>query len=324
VIGGAGYSLFPERALEYLKADMGIQGEGETAFPLLLKHLEEGRPLTGLPGLYLAGQGLQGRRDFVFDLDSVALPDPGLFPTAPYAGADFWVPVQTRRGCPMRCSYCSTETIEGRRTRKRSPELIVKWISKWVDAGFRRFQFVDNTFNLPPSYCETLCSAIAGARNRIEWRCILYPGKIEERLAKAMAGAGCREVSLGFESGCDEILHRMNKHFNSRQVARTAGMLSDNGISNMGFLMLGGPGETRSSVEESLAFVNDLNLAAVKITLGIRIYPHTRLARIAIDEGLISADDDLLFPRFYMTRGLEDWLRSTIDEKMKNNRTWVM
>jgi radical SAM superfamily enzyme YgiQ (UPF0313 family) len=324
VLGGAGYSLFPESSLEYLGADMGIQGEGERAFPLLIESLEGSRSLSGLPGLYLRGQGLQGERAFVKDLDTLPLPDPHLFSTFTYEGEDFWVPVQTRRGCPMRCSYCSTETIEGHAIRKRSPEQVVQWIARWVDAGFRRFQFVDNTFNLPPSYAFTLCSRLAEAQHPIIWRSILYPGKLEEKLVKAIAKAGCREVSLGFESGCDEILNALNKHFRAKDVREAARMLSDCGIHTMGFLMLGGPGETRDSVEESLGFVSALNLDALKITIGIRIYPYTKLAKTAVQHGLITKEDDLLFPKFYMVRGLEGWLRKTVAKKVREHPNWMM
>jgi radical SAM superfamily enzyme YgiQ (UPF0313 family) len=289
----------------------------------LIEALSESRPLSGLPGLYLRSKGLQGERRFAEDLDTLPLPDPHLFSTSAYEGADFWVPVQTRRGCPMRCSYCSTETIEGHALRKRSSEQIVRWIARWVEAGFRRFQFVDNTFNLPPSYALSLCSRLAEAQHPIVWRSILYPGKLEEKLVKAMAMAGCREVSLGFESGCDEVLKEMNKHFRSKDVRDAARMLSDCGIHTMGFLMLGGPGETKDSVEESLAFVSDLNLDALKITVGIRIYPHTKLAKTAIQDGLIAEEDDLLFPKFYMVTGLEGWLRETVAKRIKEHRNWI-
>jgi hypothetical protein len=82
----------------------------------------------------------------------------------------------------------------------------------------------------------------------------------------------------------------------------------------MGFLLLGGPGETRESVEESLVFADSLKLDALKVTAGVRIYPHTPLSEKAIEEGVISSQDDLLFPRFYMARGLEDWLREVLRE----------
>jgi len=193
-----------------------------------------------------------------------------------------------------------------------------------VESGFRRFQFVDNTFNLPPSYALSLCSRLAATELPIAWRSILYPAKLEENLVKAMAEAGCREVSLGFESGCDEILKEMNKHFMSKDVAEAARMLSDHGIHTMGFLLLGGPGETRDTVEETLAFVSALNLDALKITVGIRIYPHTKLAKLAAQDGLIGSDDDLLFPKFYMVKGLEVWLRETVARHIKEHRNWIM
>jgi len=193
-----------------------------------------------------------------------------------------------------------------------------------VDSGFRRFHFVDNTFNLPPSYAKSICSRIIEAGLDISWRCILYPGNLEERVVKAMAKAGCKEVSLGFESGCDGILKEMNKHFKSQDVRHAARMLSDYGIHTMGFLMLGGPGENKDSVEESLEFVNALNLNALKITLGIRIYPYTKLAKIAFEEGVIAEDDDLLFPRFYMAKGLADWLRETVEDRIKGHQNWII
>lgn len=224
----------------------------------------------------------------------------------------------------MRCSYCSTGTIEGHALRKRSPEPVVQWMARWAESGFRRFQFVDNTFNLPPSYALNLCSRLAELDRPITWRSILYPGKLDEKLIEAMAKAGCREVSLGFESGCDDILKEMNKHFQSKEVREAAGMLAGHGIQTMGFLMLGGPGETRDTVEESLAFVGALNLDALKITLGIRIYPHTKLAQTAAEDGFIAENDDLLFPKFYMARGLEAWLRETVEKEVREHPNWVM
>jgi radical SAM superfamily enzyme YgiQ (UPF0313 family) len=89
-------------------------------------------------------------------------------------------------------------------------------------------------------------------------------------------------------------------------------MLSDHGIRQMGFLLLGSPGETRGTVEESLSFADSPKLESLKITLGVRIYPDTALARIAVEEGMISSQDDLLSPRFYLAKGLEDWLPKTL------------
>ncbi len=92
----------------------------------------------------------------------------------------------------------------------------------------------------------------------------------------------------------------------------------------MGFLLLGGPGETRETVEESLTFADSLPLDAMKISIGIRIYPGTELAQTAVADGLISPDDDLLLPIFYMVPGLEEWLRETVAAWMETRPHWTL
>jgi radical SAM superfamily enzyme YgiQ (UPF0313 family) len=314
----------PEAVLAYLGADMGIQGEGEKAFPILLDHLERGDNLSGVPGLYLPGKGLQGQRGFTKDLDEFPLPDDHLLGNADAGNEDMMIAVQTRRGCPMDCSYCSTATIEGRALRKRSPEAVVEWIARRRRAGFKKFMFVENTFNIPASYARDLCRALAKEKLDISWACIIYPGVGDTDLVKAMAEAGCSEASLGFESGSDRMLAGMNKRFNKEAVREFSRMLADQGISQVGFQLLGGPGETKESVLESFEFVDSLPLDLVKLSIGIRIYPHTALARTAIDEGVIAPDDDLLQPRFYIQKGLENWLRETASHWMEERPHWFM
>jgi radical SAM superfamily enzyme YgiQ (UPF0313 family) len=138
-----------------------------------------------------------------------------------------------------------------------------------------------------------------------------------------MARAGCREVSLGFESGNEEVLGAMNKRFSPDEVRRIAQMLGDYGIRRMGFLLLGGPGETRGSVEESLAFADSLALEAMKVTVGIRIYPHTALARAAVADGTISPTDNLFWPRFYLAREIREWLPETVRRWLADRPNWM-
>ena len=186
VLGGAGFSIFPEAVLEYLEADMGIRGEGEVAFPALLDRIGKGGDPSGILTPALCAP----------DLDALPLPDPSLWTSKPGAGQEIWAPVQARRGCPMQCSYCSTPALEGTAIRTRSPEAVARGISRHVEAGFDRFYFVDNVFNLPAGYAKELCAALKDVGSRIRWRCILYPGGVDEELVKAMAEAGCVEVSL--------------------------------------------------------------------------------------------------------------------------------
>jgi len=324
VLGGAGFSIFPRSVLAYLGADMGIQGEGEAAFVELLERLNRKADPRGIPGLVLPGDDSPAPPGLIRNLDAFPLPGPEIHlePGAP-DGEKIWLPFQTRRGCPMQCIYCSTAAIEGRIPRKRSLDLVVRSISEHADAGFDHFFFVDNTFNLPPSYAKDLCRRLASADLKIRWRCILYPWRVDEELVEKMAEAGCAEVSFGFESGSEKILRHMNKRFDTREVRRISDLLKKHRIARMGFLLLGGPGETKETVLESLNFAESLDLEAMKITSGIRIYPNTTLARIAASEGLIQQGDDLLFPVFYMASGLETWLDDTVGARVENRPHWI-
>jgi radical SAM superfamily enzyme YgiQ (UPF0313 family) len=312
VLGGAGYSIYPEAALAYLGADLGVAGDGEAVFPELLDRLEDGYDPSDLPGVYVAGRPPQAKPAFPDVLDSFPVWDKALGSIADPRAPDLWIPVQTRRGCPNDCSYCSTASIQGSKIRTRSPREVVKLVARLARAGCRRFYFVDNSFNIPESHALEVCRWMKELAPGVEWRCILYPHLVGEELVRAMAEAGCVEVSLGCESGCERILRAMNKRFTPDDVRAATGLLAAHGIRSVGFLLLGGPGETRETVEESLAFAESLPLDALEITVGIRIYPGTPLARQAVEEGMISAEDDLLRPRFYLARGLEPWIHERV------------
>lgn len=314
VVGGAGYTLFARSALAYLGADIGIAGEGEAAFPELLRRTEQGRDIADIPGLFLPGRDEQIPPVRSEVLDDWPLPDISLLAGSAARHSDTWIPVQTRRGCAFKCNYCSTFCIEGTASRRRSPGQVADWLAAWTAAGHRQFFFVDNNFNIPASYAKELCREIVQRRLDIRFQAIIYPMGVDQELAELMAEAGCVNVSLGFESGSMPVLQHMNKRFTPDEVRSIAGFFGDAGIERMGFLLLGGPGETRETAEESLAFADGLHLELLRVTTGIRIYPDTPLAATARAQGLVAPDDDLLLPRFYLVPELADWIFPRVTE----------
>jgi len=312
VLGGAGYSIFPEAALAYLGADFGVRGDGEAVFPALLERLEKGGDPAALPGVHVAGRPCEDGPLFRDDLDAYPLWDRALSLAADPASPDLWIPVQSRRGCPNDCSYCSTAVIQGRTIRRRSPREVAEVVALLAEAGYPRFYFVDNSFNIPESHALEVCRWMKALAPGAAWRCILYPHLVSEPLVRAMAEAGCVEVSLGFESGCGAILREMNKRFTPSDVRGASDLLAAHGIRRIGFLLLGGPGETRETVEESLGFAESLDLDFLKVTVGIRIYPRTPLAQRAVEERMIASGDDLLRPTFYLAPGLEPWIQERV------------
>ncbi len=324
VLGGAGYSIFPQSILNYLNADFGIQGEGEASFVELLDCMKRNKPLDKIFGLYHKNGSQSPSRTAQKVLDKFHFPEPeiNLHTHPDFDTQKIWLPFQTRRGCPMDCSYCSTAAIEGRRIRKYSPLLAGEALGRYVEAGFTQFFFSDNIFNLPASHAMALCNQIIKKGLKIKWQAIIYPNKIDETLVEKMAQAGCVYVALGFESGAPAILKNLNKKFTPETVIHVSNIFKKHGISRMGFLLLGGPGETKETVIQSLEFADFLKLELMKITAGIRIYPNTKLAHIAVQEKIIAPDDDLLFPKFYLTSGLEDWLKPTVLQWIKDRPTW--
>ena len=325
VLGGAGYSIFPFHTLEYLDADVGIQGEGERSFVELLDALQNNQDYSGVNGVYDIKQGIKNPQKIEMGIDNLLLPEPNkhIWTLENVTDQAIWLPIQTRRGCPMNCSYCSTPTIEGKIIRKRNIDSIVDAVMSYSDSGFDHFFFVDNTFNLPPGYAKLLCDKIVESGLKIKWRGIIYPWKIDEELVSKMADSGCAEVSLGFESGSNAILKNMNKRFDIDNVRHISDLLKSYGIGRMGFLLFGSPGETKQTVKESLEFVDSLNLNLVKVTIGLRIYPYTTLSDHAREIGAISYDDNLLRPKFYIENDLENWIRMKVGDYVEERPNWI-
>jgi radical SAM superfamily enzyme YgiQ (UPF0313 family) len=314
--------MYPESLLAYLGADIGIKGDGELALPAVLEQLRLKVDVAMIKGVYVRGRSPHIKSCFARDLRNVPAADPSLWLCSETGRPELWMPVQTRRGCPLGCSYCSTAAIEGTTLRQRPVGDVVENIKLHTAAGFKRFYITDNTFNLPAAYALELCRSLSDARLAVSWTCIIYPYKVEETLVRSMAHAGCSEISLGFESGSERVLRSMHKRYGPADVRTAAGLFAAHGIKQNGYLLLGGPGETRETVMESLAFADSLPLASMKATVGIRIYPDTELARIAVSEGVISPDDDLIVPKFYLAKNLEGWIDDTVQQFIASRPAW--
>jgi len=312
VLGGAGYSIFPAAALAYLGADYGVVGEGELVFPALLETLAANGDPAAIPGVVTPGGAGAANRPPPARLGELPSPYPDLSTCLDLGDPELWVPLQTRRGCPLDCTYCSTPQIEGRTLRLRPVQRVLGDLGAIAECGASRLHFVDNTFNLPESYAIELCREIVARDLEFTWRCIVYPHQVSQELVEAMAEAGCREVSIGSESCCDPILGSLNKRFSSDEVAGVVARFTAAGIEPMGFLMLGVPGETRETVAHSLEVADGLGLSVLKITIGVRIYPHTPLAAQAVAEGVVAADDTLLEPRFYLAPAVAGWVEEAV------------
>jgi radical SAM superfamily enzyme YgiQ (UPF0313 family) len=332
VLGGAGFSVAPVEFMEYTGADFGLVGEAEESFVRFLQ-VFPGRAWEKVPGLiWRQERGLrQNPLEHIPRLD--LLPRPALEYFTPRAyqetpgssrmpGA---IPVQSRRGCPMRCVYCTTPRLEGRATRAWAPEQVASWLADWHEKfGLSRYYFVDNIFNCPPDYGKRLCRAISDLRLPLEWVCLINPAFPDPELFDLIRAAGGTMVQVGNESGSELVLHGLAKGFGLRQVERTLKLLQEAGLPFTCFLLLGGPGETRETVQESVAFLERFEPRMVNLKAGIRIHPNLPLHRLALAEGLLTPADNLLWPRFYLAPDLREWIWDYLAEVTARHPNWIM
>lgn len=330
VLGGSAFSIFPRELLDYLEADMGMVGEGELSFRALADSYPGG-DWTTVPGLVWQDRG-QWRENpqTVVDLD--ALPDPALEYFTPVlyheargsAKMPGVVTIQSRRGCPMRCRYCTTARLEGIRVRTRAPEKVAALMAggfhRW---GLRRFYFVDNIFNHPREYARRLCRAIQQLHLPLEWSCLINPAFPDEELFYLIREAGGYQVQVGNESGSDLVLTNLGKRFSRGQVEETLTLLQHVGLPYNCFLLLGGPGETPATVRESVELLERYTPFMVNLTVGIRIYPHTALCEQAMAEGVIAPGDNLLWPHFYLSAAVADWIWDYLKDVISRHPNWI-
>ena len=131
-------------------------------------------------------------------------------------------------------------------------------------------------------------------------------------------------MQLGNESGSDLVLTGLGKGFERRQVERSMKLLQAEGLPYTCFLLLGGPGETRETVQESVALLERYGPKMVNLKAGIRIHPGVPLHRIALAEGVVSPQDNLLWPKFYLAPAIREWIWGYLEEVTARHPNWIM
>ena len=323
VIGGSGYSLAPKELLQYLDVDFGVVGEGEEVLPQLIKSLERGSPISPSPYLLIKGQSFPhltgGAR-----VSLIRSPDRTLFETRRYLEEGGMGNIQTKRGCPFSCIYCTYPLLEGKEVRLRKAEDVVEELHHLSEEGVDYVYFVDDIFNYPPSYAETLCREIIHRKMNIRWSAFVNPGFLTEDLLKWMKEAGCTGIEFGTDSGSDRMLKNYKKSFTIKEVTYASEICSKSMINHCHYLLFGGPGENEETVEESFQLMDELDPTAIIAMLGIRIYPGTEMERTALAEGVIDQHSNLIFPHFYIAPALKGRLEEIIREKALRRNRWIV
>jgi radical SAM superfamily enzyme YgiQ (UPF0313 family) len=326
VAGGPGFSIFPGPLLSLLDLEFGVIGEGEEIFCLLAQHLGNGSPVPNLPNLLRQGDIARKLARKVAPFAGNGLPARDLLDSARYLELGGMANLQTKRGCPFQCAYCTYPHINGTCLRLRPPaEVVNELASMVVGSGLDQVFFVDDIFNWPPDHAMGICKEILARKLRVEWTCFATPLGMTPELARAMKRAGCRGVEFGTDTASSPMLQALSKPFPQEAIRMASHACREAGLPDAHYLVFGGPGETDETMHETFAFFDDLRPRAVLAFLGIRIYPNTPLHRIAISDGVIPDEDGLLLPRFYISPKIEaEDLKAVIGLQAEARPNWVV
>lgn len=275
VAGGPHASALPEECVEK-GFDFAVIGEGEET----IAELVNGAPPEEINGIAYRKNGetvKTGKREYIKDLDSLPLPARHLFDCAAYKGQEALgskqpvFSIMTSRGCPYTCTFCY-KAIFGNKFRQRSAESVVEeWVMIKEKYKAAEIAVVDDSFTTDPARVHKICDMLIERKVNIRWSCPngirIDIGGID--MLKKMKKAGCYRTALGIESGSQEILDRIGKRIKKDRIARMVSDCRSAGIRTMGFYMLGNPGETRQTMQETINFAKKINTDYAQFLLPI-------------------------------------------------------
>lgn len=301
VVGGTGFSLFPDRILQELpEIDYGVTGEAETTFPDLVASLENESD-TAIPRLQ-RGAGI--------DLGGYVPPARRLLDPSAYLGINGYVApvgIETKRGCPYRCAYCVYPKLQGTGLRCRPPARVVDEMEALNrDYSVSAFHFTDPVLNIPNGHLEEICREILRRKLHIRWSGFMREDTMDEKNIALFEKAGCECFFFSADGLCGESLDVLQKGLTERDILKAAELAAASEVISVYHFMVNVPGESKKTVEKGIKLLERIyDLHARKRNLGtvvlnnIRILPGTVIEKIAREEGVIGPDTDLLYPVYY-------------------------
>lgn len=303
VLGGSAFSLFPEEILRTCECEIGIIGEGEVAFPHIIARIERGsRDFDEINNVVWLSNGAIRRNKVSHSAKNMNVISRGLINNGLYSERGGMGNIQTKRGCQFSCCYCTYPMLEGKKYRLRPPNTIADEMAcAFKEHGVKHFFVVDNIFNYPTDHARAVCKSIIDLKIPVEWSCFASPLDFSEDLACLMRKSGCVNVELGTDALSAEVLSKLEKSFSVEDAFAASSACKKSGIKCAHYIMFGGPGETIETLREAFRNIEKMECDAIISMIGIRIYPGTRLEKIAVRDGIMQKGASLLTPCFYLS-----------------------
>jgi len=270
VLGGPHATFFPEQMLGNPAVDIVVLGQGEVTIVELVACLSKHADLRQVRGIVIReGDTLyrtEPRQDFPA-LDELPFPAYEAFDLSEYNSPE--IPAQysqlpgthvlTSRGCPFHCNFCSVHSYFGGKWHARTPENVVSELRMLKESqGVRHIYFSDDLFSLDSGRVIALCKAMLNQGLQLAWMAETRVDCVDEEMLAWMRKAGCYRIYYGVESGSPRILKAINKGFTVSHIQRAFSLTHAAGIEPCCFLMVGNPGETPETIQETAALIREI------------------------------------------------------------------
>ena len=299
IIGGPHASAFPQHMFLRTPVDFVVVGEGEETFRELLSAICCDLDVSHIRGIAYRNKGEFRKtpsRAFITDLDTIPFLLHEQFDYKNYRGLHDTTrraaAVITSRGCPFRCVFCSSTFYWGRQYRRRSVQNVVDEIKiLYYQHGIRALLFFDDNFVIDRKRCIAISKALYELKLDLIWAAEGSARVVDEEMLEWMKRAGCYRIDFGVESGSPKVLRNINKPFTVEDTRRAFRLCREAGIKPNAYLMIGSPGETRDTVQQTVRLMREIQPDVRGVRPGVWILPNTPLYEMSLRQGVISEED---------------------------------
>jgi anaerobic magnesium-protoporphyrin IX monomethyl ester cyclase len=298
VLGGPHVTVMDEKTLsEQPETDIVVRGEGEQTMLELADIVSKSnlKNLGEVAGITFRKNGQIVRtpdRPLIQNLDQLPYPAYKFFPLRNYRlFGKLILPVISSRGCPFQCAFCLAPRMAGKRFRARSPKNVVDEL-EWSRDAYEpdAFTFHDETFTYDKKRVFEICDEMKNRHIGLPWDCSTRVDQITKEVLAKMRAANCQLVSFGVESGSQKILNAMKKGTMVEQNERAIRWAKEVGISVTISVIIGYPGETVDTLEQTLDFIRRTEPDDVHMSLATP-YPGIELCDLMKEKGYKTCED---------------------------------
>jgi len=294
---GPHVTALPKESLnEYPSLDFVVMGEAEITVCELINCLEKKGNLESVDGIAFRNgkeHVLTKKRKLISNLDDLPLPLHELLPIKkhrlPYIGKNYTF-VLSSRGCPYLCTFCRQPIMWERLVRTRSAKSIFQELQYITKIGINNFMFHSDTFTIDRDVVIDLCKMVVDSKMKLRWCCNSRVDTMDEEMLCWMKRAGCWLINYGIETASDEILKNVKKGGTATVVKAydIVKLTKKTGIKVWGYFIIGLPGETKETIEETINMAKGLPFDIVNFAVGTP-YPGTEFYKEAKEKGWLES-----------------------------------